>query len=201
MRVLIQEKTQSKKASSRFLSGKAVATFLSMLLAVFVTLPAYSQNIQVKGHVSDENGQPVAKASVIVKGTTTGVTADDNGNYQISVPKNAVFLITAVNFAPQEVRINGRETVDVTMVSLEKTQEEVVITGYGTTRKKDVTGSISSISSVTLKEVPSINIVDQLKGRTAGVSIVSNSGSVGAIPQIRIRGNRTLTTSWVLVMR
>jgi len=173
---------------------KIVAFTFSVLVMLCFSLSGFAQSIRVKGRVTTESGQPVARASVSVKGSTTGTTADDNGNFEITAPSDGTLVISAINFTAQEVKINNRQTVDVALFTLEKTESEVVVIGYGTTRKKDVTGSIASVSDATLKEVPSTNVVAQLKGRVAGVSIVSNSGSVGSVPQIRIRGNRTLTT-------
>jgi hypothetical protein len=132
MRVLIQENTQSKPALSGFSSGKALAALMSLLLACFLALPAYSQNTRVKGHVSDENGQPVAKVSVIVKGTTNGVSGDDNGDFEITAPANGTLVISAVNFNPLEVRINNRQTLSITLNSFTRTENEVVVIGYGT---------------------------------------------------------------------
>ncbi len=166
-------------------------TSLSFLL---ISIVAMSQNITVKGKVVKEDGQPVARASVTIKGTGIGTASNDNGEFQISAPGNATLVITAVDFANKEVKVNNQSSLEITLTALDKTLGEVVVTGYGTTRRKDVTGSIASVTGTTLKEVPAPNVVSQLKGRVAGVSIVSNSGSIGSIPQIRIRGNRTLTT-------
>jgi TonB-linked SusC/RagA family outer membrane protein len=166
-----------------------------LLLFLLFSVTSFAQNITIKGRVLKDDGTPVARASVSVKGTGNGVASNDQGEFQISAPGNATLVITATDFNALEVAVNNQTSLTITLTALDRTLGEVVVTGYGTTRKKDVTGSISSISSSTLSEVPSTNIVNQLKGRVAGVSIVSNSGSVGSTPQIRIRGNRTLTTS------
>lgn len=171
---------------------RIAAMSLSFLL---ISIVAMSQNITVKGKVVKEDGQPVGRASVTIKGTGIGTASNDNGEFQISAPGNATLVITAVDFANKEVKVNNQSSLDITLTALDKILGEVVVTGYGTTRRKDVTGSIASVTGTTLKEVPAPNVVSQLKGRVAGVSIVSNSGSIGSIPQIRIRGNRTLTTS------
>jgi len=170
-------------------------TALLLLLVLLFSVTSIAQNITIKGRVLKEDGAPVARASVSVKGTGNGAASNDQGEFQISAPGNAILVITATDFNALEVPVNNKTSLTITLTALDRTLGEVVVTGYGTTRKKDVTGSISSISSSALKEVPSTNIVNQLKGRVAGVSIVSNSGSVGSVPQIRIRGNRTLTTS------
>ncbi|MFI5130308.1 MAG: SusC/RagA family TonB-linked outer membrane protein [Chitinophagales bacterium] len=177
---------------------REVLTFaFSVLLIVFLSLPGFAQdNIRVKGRITNENGQGVARASVTVKGSVTGTTADDNGNYEITVPSNGVLVISAVNFATLEVRVNARQAIDVTVATLQKTESEVVVIGYGTTqRRKDVTGSTVSVKGETLSEVKAPNILNQLQGRAAGVDIVNNSTQIGSGGEIRIRGNRSLTAS------
>jgi TonB-linked SusC/RagA family outer membrane protein len=195
MRVLIQEKTQRKKVLSGLLSRKAIFTLLTVMLAFFIAMPAYSQNVRVKGHVSDENGQPVAKVSVVVKGTTNGVSGDDNGDFEITAPANGTLVISAVNFIPQEVRINNKQSLSVTLVSTAKTESEVVVIGYGTQRREAVTGSVASINGNTMREVPSSNITQALQGRLAGVEISQTDTKPGATMQIRIRGQRSLSGS------
>ena len=195
MKVLITKTIKRTPVYSKLFQWKHLTIVLTVLGMLFMATSAYSQNIKVKGRVTSDNGQPVARASVVVKGTTNGVTANDNGDFEITAPANGTLVISAVNFTSQEVRINNKQTVDVTMVTLEKTEAEVVVTGYGTTRKKDVTGSVATITGATLKEVPAPNFIAQLKGRTAGVDIVSNSATPGGGGQIRIRGNRSMTRS------
>ena len=177
--------------NKRFLMVATLSLFAMLLLSV----NTFAQNITVRGKVLKDDGQPLARASVIVKGTGNGTATNDAGEFQISVPSNATLVISAVDFTTKEVPVNNQASLNIILEQHDKALAEVVVTGYGTTRKKDVTGSISSISSEALKEVPAPNVVNQLKGRVAGVSVVSNSGSVGSVPQIRIRGNRTLTTS------
>lgn len=174
---------------------KTFAVLMSVML-IFFSPAVFAQNtIKVSGHITNESGQAVPKASVIIKGTRTGTTSNDNGDFEISAPSNATLVITSVGYTAIEVPVNNRSSISVSLTSVSGSMNEVVVVGYGTVKRKDLTGSVASVSSATLKEVPSTNVVSQLKGRVAGVSIVSNSGSVGSTPQIRIRGNRTLTTS------
>ena len=93
-----------------------------------------------------------------------------------------------------DISINGQSTLDITITPAASSLDEIVVIGYGSQKKRDVTGSVTSVSEVTLKEVPAPNILSQLKGRAAGVSIVSNGSTPGSQGSIRIRGNRTLTT-------
>src|SRR6185503_16628569 len=187
-----------KQVLKKILPDRTGQKFMTCLLFVFVMIcfavPAIAQSIRVKGRVTNENGQAVARASVTVKGSSTGTTADDNGNFEITAPSNATLVISAINFTTQEVRISNRQTIDNSLVSSEKTESEVVVIGYGTTqRKKDVTGSTISVKGETLNEVKAPNFFNQLQGRAAGVDIVTNGNTIGTGGEIRIRGNRSLT--------
>ncbi len=168
--------------------------------ALLVIMPqnhafAQAQKKTVKGRVINEKGEAVSGASVLIKGTTTGVNTDTKGDYSISVSANATLVISYVGYDPTEVKVGASTTVDVQLQPGNKELDQVIVVGYGTQRKRDVTGSVVSVKGETLREVPSQNIINQLKGRTAGVDIVSNSATPGASGSIRIRGNRTITNS------
>ncbi len=174
---------------------KCLTIAFAALFMLFFSFSANAQTIRVQGHVSSENGQPVPKASIVVKGTSTGVTGNDAGDFEIMAPANGTLVISSVGYSPTEVAINNRVTIDVTLNSLAGNMNEVIVVGYGTQRKRDVTGAVASLNEAKLKEVPAPNLISQLKGRTAGVDIVSNSATPGGGGQIRIRGNRTITNS------
>lgn len=157
---------------------------------------APAADIEVSGKVTGPDGEPLPGASVLVKSTTRGTSADQDGNFRLTVQDaNAVLVFSLVGYAPKEVVVGTQQIINVTLSVDNKTLEEVVVVGYGVQRKRDVTGSVVSVSESTLKEVPAPNLVNQLKGRAAGVSIISNGSTPGSQGQIRIRGNRTLTTS------
>ncbi len=182
-----------------FMSSKLKKPILIVVAAVLQLLmlsgTVAAQSITVTGRVVNESGQPVQRPSVLLKGTTKGVTGDDNGNFSISAPSNGVLIISAIDFVDQEVNINSKTSLSVTLVSIEKSLGEVVVIGYGTARKKDITGSTVSVKGETLNEIKAPNIFNQLQGRAAGVDIQNNSSDIGAAGQIRIRGNRSLTNS------
>lgn len=179
-----------------YLSGALKTVTMLLFLTVALIQGSQAQNqTSIKGRITSEQNQPIAGASVVVKGTKIGVTSNADGFYEISVPAKAVLVFTSVGYASREVAITSSNIVNITLVNVANNLDQVVVVGYGTQRKKDVTGAVVSLSAATLKEVPSSNMIDQLKGRAAGVSIVSNGAVPGAVPQIRIRGNRTLTTS------
>ncbi|RYF49919.1 MAG: SusC/RagA family TonB-linked outer membrane protein, partial [Cytophagaceae bacterium] len=144
----------------------------------------------------DEKGEGLPGVNIQIKSTSRGTTTDERGNYKILVQDaSAVLVFSLVGFAPQELTVGSRTALNITMVPDDKTLNEVVVVGYGVQRKRDVTGSVVSVSETTLREVPAPNLVNQLKGRAAGVTIISNGSTPGSQGQIRIRGNRTLTTS------
>lgn len=158
--------------------------------------PVFAQNnILVRGRITNETGQGLPGASVTVKGGTAGTSTTENGNFEITAPSNGILVISSINYIPKEVSINGQQSLNIRMTASGNDMETVVVVGYGTQRKRDVTGSVTSVSAATLKEVPAPNVIAQLKGRAAGVQIVSNGATPGSGGQIRIRGNRTITNS------
>ena len=183
-----------------FLSGLLLRKILMIVCfasaGCFFALPLYAQkSIHIKGRVTNESGQPVAKATIMVKGTTTGVSSDDNGNFEIDAPSNATLSISSVNFTTTSVKVGGRSAVEVVLAAANNSLNEVVVIGYGTQRKEAVTGSVASITGNNLREVPSPNISDALQGRLPGVAISQTSSQPGATMQIRIRGTRSLTAT------
>lgn len=159
-----------------------------------LSLPLIAQQLTVSGKVTGTAGAPVNGASIQVKGTNNGTTSDENGNFRLNaVPSNAVLVISSINFASQEVRVNNRSTITVQLAAVDNNLESVVVIGYGTQKKRDVTGSTISVKGETLNEIKAPNVINQLQGRAAGVDIVSNSSQIGSSGQIRIRGNRSIT--------
>ena len=154
-----------------------------------------AQNLSIKGSIKDESGAGLPGASVVIKGTTKGAVTDNDGNFSLEAPKGGTLLISYVGFDNQEIVVNDNTPLSIQLKTEGKALNEVVVVGYGTQKKKDLTGAVTSVSEATLREVPAPNLLNQLKGRAAGVSIVSNGATPGSQGQIRIRGNRTLTTS------
>lgn len=154
-------------------------------------------DIEITGRVTGEGGAGLPGASVLIKFTTRGTVTDENGNFKIVIrdTENATLVFSQVGYQTKEVAVGARKIIEVSLDPDTRALDEVVVVGYGTQRKRDVTGSVVSVSESTLKEVPAPNLISQLKGRAAGVSIVSNGSTPGSQGQIRIRGNRTLTTS------
>lgn len=155
---------------------------------------AFAQNT-VRGKVTSNTGDPVAGASVVVKGTAVGTTTDEGGNYSISASKGATLVITSINYDAKEVTVGNSNTIDLQLSPSGGSLGEVVVIGYGTQRKESVTGSVASINGNVMREVPAPNIAQALQGRMPGVEMSQTSTRPGATMQIRIRGTRSLNAN------
>ncbi len=125
----------------------------------------------------------------------TGVMTDIDGNFAIDVPSNATLHFSYVSYKPVDVPVNGRSTIDVTMVSAENMLDEVVAIGYGTMKKRDLTGAISTVKGDDITISPTSNAMDALQGKVAGLDITRSSGQAGATPSVQLRGTRSFTAS------
>ncbi|WP_316636001.1 TonB-dependent receptor [uncultured Flavobacterium sp.] len=165
--------------------------FLILMFAL-----SFHSNAQTKvtGTVSDASG-PIPGANVNLKGAKNGVSTSFDGTYTIDVPSNGVLIFSFIGLKSQEVAVNGRAQINVTLEENSDVLKEVVVIGYGTQMKEAVTGSVASIGGKELSEVPSGNITQALQGRLAGVDLTQTSTKPGASMQIRIRGTRSLTGS------
>lgn len=169
---------------------KKIFTELSVLACFCLLLlsdVAFAQNVTVKGTVKDDQNLPVPSANVIVKGTTNGVQTDASGNYTISAPGNATLVFSFIGFNNQELPINNRTTINVTLLSSTNDLQQVVVVGYGTQRKVDVTGSISSVKGEEIEKLVVTNPISALQGKVPGMT-VANAGSPGSSPVVRLRG-------------
>lgn len=166
-----------------------------LLLLCLIPLWGFAQNITVKGIVKDNFGEPIIGANVTEKGTTNGMITDLDGNFSLTVQKNSTLVISYIGYVTQEIPIKGNANLNITLKEDSKALEEVVVIGYGTARKSDVTGSIASVGGDKLREIPATNITYALQNRIAGVDMAQTSSQPGATMQIRIRGTRSLTAS------
>nr|MCR5827515.1 SusC/RagA family TonB-linked outer membrane protein [Bacteroidales bacterium] len=175
------------------------STFFKLLSVAFVlcafTWSALAQNVIVKGVVKDTDGQTVIGASVLQKGTLNGVTTDADGAFQLTVPSNATLQISFIGYKTVEVAVNNRTSINVTLEEDRQMLEETVVIGYGTAKRSDVTGSISSVNQDVIRQIPAGDITAALQGRIAGVEMRQTSNSPGATMRIRIRGTRSLSAS------
>lgn len=182
------------KVMSQQLNLRSMRLIMPLLLSLLLfSVCAFAQNITVKGKVLTDGGKPVSNASVMVKGTTNGTVCNDLGEFQISAPGNSTLIISAVDFATKEVKVNNQSSLSITLLAADKALGEVVVVGYGTQRKEAVTGSVVSITGDKMREIPAPNISQALQGRIAGVEMSQTSTRPGATMQIRVRGTRSLS--------
>ena len=165
-----------------------------ILLLTLLSFTAIGQRM-IKGKVSDAAGAPLIGANVVVKEVpTVGTITDVDGNYELQVPSSATALIFSyTGFDTQEIALGNSNMVDVTLAE-GKILDEVVIVGYGSQSKKDVTGSISKVSGESVANLVTPSFVQQLAGRAAGVQVQNTSGILGSAPQVRIRGVNSISS-------
>src|SRR5690606_30068771 len=154
---------------------------------------ASEQAVPVAGTITDMDGAPLPGVTVMVKGTTTGTTTDIDGNFSIDVPdENAVLVFSYVGFVTEEVAVGSQSQISISLLPDLQTVTELVVVGYGTQKKSDLTGAVSQVSAEEIKAIPVQNAVQALQGRAAGVDINSNTRP-GEIGTVQIRGRRSLT--------
>jgi TonB-linked SusC/RagA family outer membrane protein len=168
-----------------------------MLLALLLLLlpaAAWAQS-NVSGTVRDAAGAPVAGVSVVVKGTTIGATTDVGGNYSITAPSNATLVFSFMGLSTKEEAVNGQTRVDVQLSEDAKSIDEVVVVGYGTQKKSDITGSVTSVPKERLSNLPVTNVLQAVQGVAAGVSITQSSSIPGDAPSAMVRGRNSINAS------
>ena len=180
---------------SKILSFK-LKWFAFLPLLLFTIAGAVAQGIAVKGKISSNAGEALPGVTIVLKGTSVGTTTDTEGNYSLTVPNgNGTLVYSYIGYISQEAAINNRTTINITLVMDAKAMEEVVVVGYGTVKKSDVTGAVSSVSSEELSAYPAQGTVQALQGRAAGVQIQANNGAPGASFKVRIRGGTSINAS------
>lgn len=170
-------------------------TFL-LILALFTLMysSGYAQDKVVKGKITDSSGLPLPGANVIVKGTQKGASTDMDGRYSISVPSGAILVFSFTGSKTQEIIVGGASVYDVILKDESSALDEVVVVGYGTKKKKDLTGSIVSVNAEDIASRPVLNAVQAMQGKAAGVDISSNERP-GTVGSITIRGVRSIGAS------
>ncbi len=168
---------------------------VTFLVAFFAWSSLSAQVKPVSGVVKDPTGETIIGASVIVKGTTIGVITGMDGSYKLNVPATGkVLLVSYVGMEKQEVPIKG-SVVNVTLQNTDKSLDEVVVIGYGTQKKRDLTGSVSSVSEKELRDIPVATAAEALTGKLPGVQVTTTEGSPDADIKIRVRGGGSITQS------
>jgi iron complex outermembrane receptor protein len=166
-----------------------------LLLMTWLALPALAQQ-NVSGRVVDENGDPLPGVNIVIVGTASGTSTDIDGKYQVSVPNGeAVLRFSYIGYVSQDVAVGTQSVIDVQLQLDAETLDEVVVIGYGETKKEDLTGSVTAISAKEFNKGAMVSPQDLIVGRTAGVQVTTGGGAPGAGASIRIRGGSSLSAS------
>lgn len=172
-----------------------------IIVFVLFSLTVFSQNRIVSGVVSDQNGVPLVNATVSVKGSKTTVITDNYGAFKITVPSNATaLLISYVGAKSKEFSLEGKSNIIASLEVTDTKLSEVVVIGYGTSRRSDVSSAISSVKAKDLKDLPVAGIDQAIQGKVAGVTVINNSGQPGGGVSLRIRGVTTINANDPLIV-
>lgn len=180
-----------------FYMRKFYGLFLWSALLALLPNCLLAQGQRISGRItSAQDGQAIPGVNIVVRGSTNGVSTDANGNYSIAVPNgNAELILTSIGLITQTVAVGNRTVVNVQMQESVNELTQVVVTGYNTTQRKDITGSITSITPDKFKDIPVTGVDQALQGQAAGVSVTQSSGTPGGGISVRIRGNTSITAS------
>ena len=173
---------------------KSMRHALLFLLVTLISLSVSAQTQTVKGTVTDKTGETVIGASVVEKGNpSNGTITDIDGNYTLTVPAKATIVFSYVGYTTQEAAVKGQSVINIVMSEDAQALEEVVVIGYGSVKKKDLTGSVATVNSEVLAAVPVASATEALTGKMAGVQITTTEGSPDAEMKIRVRGGGSIT--------
>ena len=195
----LKQSSNMKKNNLKIKTTNAIwkATMLFVFISFGFTTSSYSQSKEVTGTIVDNTGMPIPGATVTIKtDPTVGVQSDFDGNYMIEVPNNQVILVYSfIGFTTKEIAVGDQTTINVTLEESAESLEEIVLVGFGTQNKEEVTAAITSVSVAELQKIPTADVASSLQGQAAGVNISSASGAPGSSPVIRIRGLGTISNN------
>lgn len=164
------------------------------LISLFIVLPVAAQKRNIVGTVNDASGDPMIGVSVVLKGTSVGTITDFNGNYSIETSSNKdVLIFSYVGYETKTLQVGSGNVMNVTLREDTKILEELVVVGYGTQKKSDLTGSVVSVKAEDMNAIPTSSVAEMLRGQAAGVVVTQNSARPGGTSDILIRGKRSLT--------
>lgn len=157
--------------------------------------PEFAADIKITGQVNDEKNLPMPGATVQIKGTKIGTTTNVDGKFTLTVPENATLVISSIGYLPREIEVNGRKSFNVQLQSSAKDLSEIVVIGYGTQKKKDVTGAVGSVSLANVEKTPVFGTAQLLQGQVSGVQVTQTNSQPGAAFSVRIRGTNSINYS------
>lgn len=172
--------------------------YLAILLLMFLSSVTFAQNARtVSGKVTDKNGNALPGTNVVVQGTSTGVQADINGSYQITVnnPANAIIEFSFIGYVVQRIPLGAQTNINVELAEESIGLEEIIVIGYGTVKKRDLTGSVATIKSAEITKTATNNALQSMQGKIAGLDVTKSSGESGSGINVSLRGNRSINAS------
>lgn len=165
---------------------------VTLTVAVGVGLSSLAQQLQITGTVKDQNGQPVAGATILVQGSSVGTTSAGDGNYTLAAPADGTLSVSFIGYEPQQIPVGGKTRIDIVLKEDTQAIEDVIVVAFGTAKKEAFTGSATVLKSDDIAKQQQSNVAQALAGKVAGVQLTNTSGQPGKSPSIRIRGFSSL---------
>lgn len=166
-----------------------------LLLLIFIAFDGKGQSTTVAGTVKDDEGEVLPGVNVVIKGTTNGTITDIEGQYTIAVPSDATLVFSYIGYLSEEVAVNNQSKINMTLIQDITQLDELVVVGYGTQRRSDITGSVASVPEERLSKLPVTNVMQAIQGAVANVSVSQASSIPGDAPSIQIRGKNSMNAS------
>ncbi|OXA85343.1 SusC/RagA family TonB-linked outer membrane protein [Flavobacterium hercynium] len=182
-----------KKLMTNFIHWSANHSAIPLILFLLLTSSYMTAQVKISGIVSDDKGMTIPGANIAVVGSKTSASTDFDGRYTISVPENATLQFSFIGFDSQKIAVAGKTQINVSLVSSSEDLKEVVVIGYGSQKRKDVNGAISSVSAKDIENIKQVSVDQMLQGKAAGVSVTNNSGQPGGAASVRVRGTTSIT--------
>ena len=190
---------------SRFLVWGLSAAMMSMAFPAMAENPlgggkvsdsqVVAQNKTMTGTIVDETGEPMIGVSVLVKGTTTGTVTDFDGKFSLNAAPNSILVISYIGYQTQEIKVGNQNNLSIALKPDNQVLDEVVVVGYGTVKKRDLTGAVASVKSEDILRMPTSNVVEAIQGQVAGLDITRTNGEAGSGVNMTLRGTRSINGS------
>lgn len=189
-----------KDVLSQVLSAKGLSYKVSNKTLVIVKAPGKNSSVKqpvktISGVVIDEAGIPVIGANVVVKGTTNGTITDIDGKFSLETTVGELLAISYIGYLPMDIKVSGSDKMDILLKEDAQGLEEIIVVGYGSVKKRDLTGAVASVSAAKIASVPTTSAAEALQGRIPGVVVSNSNWSPGQSPSVMIRGKRSITAS------
>jgi outer membrane receptor protein involved in Fe transport len=178
------------------ISQKLTYALLLFLFLATSFLVSAQNRFHVSGKITQPTGEPLVGATVSEKGVSASTLTKSDGSFSIDVSsQNATLVVSYVGYATREINVNGQQQLNLSLQTTNNSLNEVVVIGYGTTKRRDLTGSVASVSGKTISTIPVPNVAQAMQGKLAGVSVVTQDGRPGADISIRVRGGGSISQS------